>query len=95
MARAAHDRLRTFMYEQVSQRKAVVPAGDMRADAFTIMVKANQDESKYKLDDQELVRLAQTFRPKKLSSESQIGNTFIFLFAGQGMFSFIFMGPNI
>jgi hypothetical protein len=32
---------------------------------------------------------------KQLSRESQIGNTFIFLFAGQGMFSFIFMGPNI
>lgn len=45
------------MQEQVVERKALVAAGDKRADAFTIMVKANEDESsKYQLDDQELVR---------------------------------------
>jgi len=65
-ARIARQRLRAFMREQVTERKALVAAGDTRADAFTIMVKANQDElSKYQLDDQEL-----------------IGNIFIFLFAG-------------
>ncbi|KAF8135992.1 cytochrome P450 [Mycena galopus ATCC 62051] len=65
-ARLARARLREFMKEQVAERKASVAAGDKRADAFTLMVKANQDESsKYQLDDQEL-----------------IGNIFLFLFAG-------------
>ncbi|KAJ7892768.1 cytochrome P450 [Mycena olivaceomarginata] len=65
-ARVARERLRTFMQEQVVERKALVAAGDKRADAFTIMVKANEDEStKYRLDDQEL-----------------IGNIFVLLFAG-------------
>ncbi|KAF8135993.1 cytochrome P450 [Mycena galopus ATCC 62051] len=65
-ARLARERLSEFMKEQVAERKASVAAGDKRADAFTIMVKANEDESsKYKLDDQEL-----------------IGNVFVFLFAG-------------
>ncbi|KAF7344606.1 hypothetical protein MSAN_01942800 [Mycena sanguinolenta] len=64
-ARVARERLREFMQEQVAQRKALVAAGDTRADAFTIMVKSNQDESsKYQLDDGEL-----------------IGNVFIFMFA--------------
>jgi hypothetical protein len=47
------------MREQVAERKAQVAAGgDLSADAFTMLVKANQDESsKYQLDDQELVCL--------------------------------------
>lgn len=46
------------MRDQVTDRKAEVAAGgDTRADAFTMLVKANQDESsKYQLDDDELVR---------------------------------------
>ncbi len=52
----ARDRLRTFMQQQVTERKAEVAAGNTRADAFTMLVKANQDEAgKYQLDDQELV----------------------------------------
>ncbi|KAJ7759554.1 cytochrome P450 [Mycena metata] len=65
-ARTARDRLRTFMQQQVTERKAEVAAGSTRADAFTMLVKANQDEAgKYQLDDQEL-----------------IGNVFLFMFAG-------------
>ncbi|KAJ7892769.1 cytochrome P450 [Mycena olivaceomarginata] len=55
IARAARDRLRTFMHEQLIERKAMVAAGDIRADAFSIMVKANQDETTYKLDDEEVI----------------------------------------
>ncbi|KAJ7662974.1 cytochrome P450, partial [Mycena rosella] len=66
--RKARDRLIKFMQEQVTERKAEVSAGNTRADAFTMLVKANQDEAgKYQLDDQELVR---------------IGNVFLFMFAG-------------
>ncbi|KAJ6588862.1 cytochrome P450 [Mycena capillaripes] len=65
-ARMARKRLRKFMQEQVVERKASVAAGDTRADVFTTMVQANQNESgKFQLDDQEL-----------------IGNIFLFLFAG-------------
>ncbi|KAF8135969.1 cytochrome P450, partial [Mycena galopus ATCC 62051] len=65
-ARMARDRLSGYMCEQVAERKAEVAAGTMRSDAFTMLVKANQDEScKYQLDDQEL-----------------IGNIFVLLFAG-------------
>jgi len=64
--RKARDRLIKFMQEQVTERKAEVSAGNTRADAFTMLVKANQDEAgKYQLDDQEL-----------------IGNVFLFMFAG-------------
>ncbi|KAJ7158345.1 cytochrome P450 [Mycena crocata] len=65
--RLAHERLAAFMQAQVTERKAEVAAGgDMRADAFSTMVKASQDESsKYRLDDEEL-----------------IGNVFLFMFAG-------------
>ncbi|KAF7344598.1 Cytochrome P450 [Mycena sanguinolenta] len=64
--RLAQDRLRVFMQDQVTERKGMVASGDKRADAFTIMVKSNQDESsKYQLDDSEL-----------------IGNVFVMLFAG-------------
>ncbi|KAF7344608.1 hypothetical protein MSAN_01943000 [Mycena sanguinolenta] len=64
--RVARKRLMAFMQEQVAERKALVAAGDMRADAFTMMVEANQDQSnKYQLDDAEL-----------------IGNVFVLMFAG-------------
>ncbi|KAJ7512690.1 cytochrome P450 [Mycena galericulata] len=65
--RIARERLAKFMQQQVTERKAeVAAAGDTRADAFTMLVKANQDESgKYQLDDSEL-----------------IGNIFLFMFAG-------------
>ncbi|KAJ7269943.1 cytochrome P450 [Mycena rebaudengoi] len=67
MARIGRDRLSQYMREQIAERKARVAAGgDLSADAFTMLVKANQDESsKYQLDDQEL-----------------IGNVFVFMFAG-------------
>ncbi|KAJ7634807.1 cytochrome P450 [Roridomyces roridus] len=63
----AKERIAEFMQQQVMERKAEVASGsEMRADAFTILVKANQAESgKYQLDDQELV-----------------GNVFLFMFAG-------------
>ncbi|KAJ6627792.1 cytochrome P450 [Mycena sp. CBHHK59/15] len=66
-ARIARDRLAAFMQGQVTERKAeVASGGDTRADAFTMLVKANQDESsKFQLDDSEL-----------------IGNVFLFMFAG-------------
>ncbi|KAK7044658.1 cytochrome P450 [Favolaschia claudopus] len=68
-ARMARDRLISFMREQIAERKAQVAmgnAGGMRSDAFTMLVKANQDESsKYQLDDEEL-----------------IGNIFVLLLAG-------------
>ncbi|KAJ7266970.1 cytochrome P450 [Mycena haematopus] len=46
-ARVSRERLRAFMQEQVVERKALVAAGDTRADAFTMLVKANQDESSH------------------------------------------------
>ncbi|KAJ7753634.1 cytochrome P450 [Mycena maculata] len=65
-ARMARDRLLCFMQEQIAERKAEVAAGNTRADAFTMLVKANQDEtSKNQLDDEEL-----------------IGNIFVLLVAG-------------
>ncbi|KAK7044671.1 cytochrome P450 [Favolaschia claudopus] len=67
-ARIARERLHAFMKEQVADRKAAVAAEtkDTRTDIFTLMVKANEDESaKYQLEDQEL-----------------IGNIFVLLFAG-------------
>ncbi|KAJ6595776.1 cytochrome P450 [Mycena vulgaris] len=65
--RLARERLAKFMQDQITERKAEVAAGgDIRPDAFTMLVKANQDESgKYQLDDQEI-----------------IGNVFLFMFAG-------------
>ncbi|KAF7344607.1 hypothetical protein MSAN_01942900 [Mycena sanguinolenta] len=62
----ARERLHEFMQEQVAERKALHAAGDIRADVFTLMVEANQDESnKYQLDDAEL-----------------IGNVFLLMLAG-------------
>ncbi|KAG6829040.1 hypothetical protein H0H87_012773, partial [Tephrocybe sp. NHM501043] len=58
--RQAHDQLMKFMRGQVSERKADISNQDSakgdKNDAFTLLVKANEDEeSKLKLDDQELV----------------------------------------
>jgi cytochrome P450 len=57
--RIARARLSQYMREQVAERKAKVAAGgDLSPDAFTTLVKANQDESsKYQLDDQDRVCL--------------------------------------
>ena len=61
----ADERLRDFMKVQVKERKAEVGSmvssdRDVRtteADAFTMLVEANEDEAgKFKLDDGELVR---------------------------------------
>ncbi|KAJ6470065.1 cytochrome P450 [Mycena vitilis] len=77
-ARVARERLGEFMHAQVVERKALVAAGDTRADAFTMLVKANQDESsKFQLDDDELARLRFRF-----SSLADIGNIFLLMFAG-------------
>jgi len=55
--REAHDKLMVFMESQVAERKLELSAGTgARTDAFTMLVKANEDEGgKYKLDDNELV----------------------------------------
>ncbi|CAA7270196.1 unnamed protein product [Cyclocybe aegerita] len=68
--REARDQLMTFMHDQVAQRRADIrdkgPEQETAADAFTMLVKANEDEvAKYRLDDVEL-----------------IGNVFVLLFAG-------------
>ena len=62
----ADEHLMEFMKSQVRERKAVIgstttpserKAGTIQADAFTMLVKANEDEGgKLKLDDEELVR---------------------------------------
>jgi hypothetical protein len=62
----ADEHLMEFMKTQVKERKAVInstapserKAGTLQADAFTMLVKANEDEGgKLKLDDEELVRM--------------------------------------
>lgn len=56
-----------FMKAQVTSRKAAVRSGDGDIDAFTLMVKANEEEgSKYKLNESELVRLS-AFPPRNSS----------------------------
>lgn len=60
--REAHQQLANFMREQVAERKAEIHGQDQvsktKDDAFTMLVRANEDESgKLRLDDQELVRL--------------------------------------
>jgi cytochrome P450 len=58
--RQAFDKMLQFMKNQVSERRTEIRGytGSLRrSDAFTALVKANEDESaKYKLDDEELVR---------------------------------------
>ncbi|KAF8903942.1 cytochrome P450 [Gymnopilus junonius] len=55
----AHEQLMHFMKTQVSERKAEIRSQaesvDNRHDAFTMLVKANEEEGKFKLDDQELI----------------------------------------
>ncbi|KAF7316337.1 hypothetical protein MIND_00152500 [Mycena indigotica] len=65
--RAARERLISFMHEQIAKRQEDVASGkELQSDAFTMLVKANQDEDgKYALDDDEL-----------------IGNIFVLMFAG-------------
>ncbi|CAA7270197.1 unnamed protein product [Cyclocybe aegerita] len=68
--REANDQLMAFMQDQVEQRKADIRSKvlgkETAADAFTMLVEANEDEAtKHKLDDVEL-----------------IGNVFNLLFAG-------------
>ena len=95
----ADEHLMEFMKAQVRERRAVIGstapgernADTTQTDAFTMLVKANEDEGgKFKLDDEELVRW--TFlQPFVLFSfwdftqpPMQIGNVFIMLFAGHG-----------
>lgn len=56
--REARNQLRSFMQVQVAERKAEIRGQDAtnKSDAFTMLIKANEDESgKLQLDDQELV----------------------------------------
>jgi hypothetical protein len=60
----ADEHLMEFMKAQVKDRKAVIgsiapserKAGTTQTDVFTMLVKANEDEGKFKLDEEELVR---------------------------------------
>ena len=60
----ADEHLMEFMKAQVRERKAVIgsmapserKAGTTQSDAFTMLVKANEEEGKLKLNDEELVR---------------------------------------
>ncbi|CAK5274668.1 unnamed protein product [Mycena citricolor] len=64
--RNARAMLMGFMLKQVAERKALIAAGVSNKDAFTLLVKANEEETGSRvLDDSEL-----------------IGNVFLFLFAG-------------
>ncbi|KAG6812865.1 hypothetical protein H0H92_015793 [Tricholoma furcatifolium] len=85
--REAHEQLMGFMHDQVADRKADISgqssAKEGKSDAFTLLVKANEDEaSKYRLDDQELVSDLFTCVPNGSPGRYQIGNVFIMLFAG-------------
>ncbi|KAF7318965.1 hypothetical protein HMN09_00232500 [Mycena chlorophos] len=55
--RQARERLMVFMHEQIAERKADIISGkQLRADAFTMLVNANQDEdAKYALSDKEII----------------------------------------
>ena len=49
-----------FMRSQVAERKAEITSGyssitERGNDIFTMLVKANEDEGKYQLNDQELI----------------------------------------
>ncbi|KAG6897035.1 hypothetical protein C0992_004508 [Termitomyces sp. T32_za158] len=76
-----------FMRNQVAERRADISGQNSGVaggnDAFTLLVKANEDEetSKLQLDDQELVR-AICERFDSLLRSPQIGNVYIMLFAG-------------
>jgi hypothetical protein len=65
--RAAHDQLTEFMRTQVAERKSEIRAqfsddiSRRRNDAFSMLVKANEQEAgKLRMDDQELVCLTIT-----------------------------------
>ncbi|KAG6901989.1 hypothetical protein C0995_005948 [Termitomyces sp. Mi166 len=84
--REAHEQLMEFMRSQVADRKADISGQDSnkegRNDAFTLLVKANEDEArKLQLDDQELVRVTRESL-NKAPNLPQIGNVYIMLFAG-------------
>ncbi|KAH9478750.1 Cytochrome P450 monooxygenase 124 [Psilocybe cubensis] len=55
--REAHGKLLGFMKQQVAERRAEVRSNSSegRHDAFTMLVKANEDEGKLKLSDDELI----------------------------------------
>lgn len=76
--REAHDQLMGFMRGQVAERKAEIRGGRNAAseknDAFTMLVKANEDEAgKLKLDDQELVC---TFQIAPLENTESLTSSF-------------------
>ena len=58
--REAHDQLMAFMKDQVAKRKMEIQSQDAdvgdKRDAFTMLVRANESESKkLQLNDEELV----------------------------------------
>ncbi len=57
--RTAHATLMSFMRAQIAERRSLIQGGTvLRRDAFTMLVKANEDEeAKFRLDDDELVRI--------------------------------------
>lgn len=57
--RIAHETLRTFMRDQVADRKAEVRSGAAQKDnVFSMLVRANEEDGgKFPLDDSEVVRM--------------------------------------
>ncbi|KAF9448129.1 cytochrome P450 [Macrolepiota fuliginosa MF-IS2] len=76
---AARDQLTDFMQSQVEEKRKDLRNGmSVRDDVFTRLVQANEnEESKYRLSDEELVSSLCFVQLGK-----QIGNVFIMLFAG-------------
>lgn len=79
------------MRSQVAERRADISGQNSgiagRNDAFTLLVKANEDEEakKLQLDDQELVCVVCEGHDS-LPTSPQIGNVYVMLFAGHGAF---------
>lgn len=78
-----------FMEREIAVRTEEVRAGseyaEERVDAFTMLVRANEQETgKLRLSDQEVVRTENLYCKTYLETYGQIGNVFILLFAGHG-----------
>ena len=59
-SKEAHEQLMAFMRSQVAERKADITSGSSSPtkggnDIFTMLVRANEDEGKFQLNDQELI----------------------------------------
>ncbi|PPQ69426.1 hypothetical protein CVT24_001475 [Panaeolus cyanescens] len=84
----AFDLMTEFMHSQVQERKREIHTKgeeDLESDVFTMLVRANEDEgSKLKLEDDELVSYALDFIDQKFKphADIKIGNVWSLLFAG-------------